>query len=364
MKWMKFAFQAFLPSFSLAMAQFSSPFWPHGFSIITGLLAHTSEVMGSSLPIELRGVGCKPHLITRKMFSSMKKVVDETGGQRGPYHHKKPWHAVSIHSIDSWESSENPCWRQTNLNLETFTSNGGQIPCLIPEFSVRVVQGISFFFFSFFQTLSFHLCDAELVPTEGWGRLSVGDAAHSILCNSKAAPRDNQDGKSGSAPRTVGEFLSSTSVSCFQLHNLKCYKRKWSMDWLSPEWLDPSEMTWGANKAVLASALGLPPLGPVLARDFGHCSRLQKASSLQVNLIIPWAHGPSLLPPDTFSTSSHFQGLAPPNQTLQAGSPTSHTASLGFFSFWHCLGERCWKEAEADGNGIPLLCKYLNGISF
>lgn len=56
---------------------------------------------------------------------------------------------------------------------------------------------------------------------------------------------------------------------------------------LSAEWLYPSEKTGGANTAAAASTLGLPPLGPVLTRDFGECSWLQGTSSLHINLTTP-----------------------------------------------------------------------------
>lgn len=137
----------FFPSFSLPTAQLSSPFRPHTFqhqqapwhrclrSVMTSLLVLNLGVLDVNLilPIE----GC---------FAPWGKWWRELGGG-GPHHHEKSWHAVNIHSIDGWEGTENPGWRQDNLKPEPPTSNGGQIPCLIVEFSLKVVHGTSFFFY-------------------------------------------------------------------------------------------------------------------------------------------------------------------------------------------------------------------------
>ena len=184
MQWIKFACQAFSLPFSLPMVQPSSHSDPTASS-----QAHwpgcLRPVSGFPLDVELGGAGWKPRSINRRMFCSVEKVVEEAEGQRGSCHHESSWHAVSIHSTDSREGFENPCWSQTHLKPEPLTRNGRQILCLILEFSVQVIWATFFF-----QTLSFHLCDAELVTTEGWVKLS----ADSVVYSSKAVPCDSQDG--------------------------------------------------------------------------------------------------------------------------------------------------------------------------
>lgn len=43
--------------------------------------------MGFLLDVELEGVGYKSHSINIRIFCFTEKVVEETGGQRGPHHH-------------------------------------------------------------------------------------------------------------------------------------------------------------------------------------------------------------------------------------------------------------------------------------
>lgn len=85
-----------------------------------------------------------------------------------------------------------------------------------------------------------------------------------------------------------------------------------------------------------------------MPRDFGQGLWMQKASLLYINLTTLRAQGSSL-PPDTFHISSHFQGLAPPNPKLQAGSPTIHTASLEMSPFGTGKGRGVERKPEQMG---------------
>lgn len=74
-------FSLFLSSHGTAFLTIQTPHLPASASS----LAQVFEVSHDfTLGVELGGVGCKPHSTNRRMFCSMGKVVEGTGGQRPP----------------------------------------------------------------------------------------------------------------------------------------------------------------------------------------------------------------------------------------------------------------------------------------